>query len=159
SRLDDGIRQFLEGGRDLLAQALPFVGTSLGGMLAGASPAEVEPPEDPSGDAEGDEVPDPGDPGTSVLQRLIETGTRAFQLADIGQSITTADELRDRLDALDDVPGDVTYTDSDGVIRFDVHVTKALSGVADLGALTPDGKASVSGTIDALADVSLHVIF
>jgi hypothetical protein len=162
-RLDDGIRQFLGAGRDLLAQALPFVGTSLGSMLAGASPAEAEaledPAEDEGGDAGGDEVPDPGDPGTSVLQRLIETGTGAFQLADIGQSITTADELRDRVDALDDVPGNVTYSDSGGVIRFDVRVTKTLSGIADLGVLTPDGKASVSGTIDALAEVSLHVIF
>jgi hypothetical protein len=144
----------------LLAQNLPVLGQSLADMLNGNDVPAPAPLDDPSGDGEAETEPTGGnDGGSSVFRRLIETGRGAFPLADIGTTITTLADLRDRLDALDDTPGNVTLTQLNGVTTFDVQVTKTLDGPADLDLEALGGDINVSGTADISADVTIHIVF
>ncbi len=72
------------------------------------------------------------DTGSSLFERLIQTGLGGFNLSDIGDSITSVAQLRDRLDALDDIADNVTVTEVDGVTTFDFQMVKSLVGVVDL---------------------------
>ena len=72
------------------------------------------------------------------LRRLIESGTGAFNLDDIGTgSILDYEALRAALDGLDGTPGNVTFTDTltgdpiNGEVRFDTQIVKRLDGTAD----------------------------
>src|SRR5581483_8032764 len=144
----------------LLAQNFPVLGQSLADMLNGNDVPAPAPLDDPSQDGVGEvELTGGPDGGSSVFRRLIETGQGAFSLADIGTSITTLTDLRDRLDALDDTPGNVTLTQLGGVTTFDVKVTKTLDGPADLDLEALGGDVNVSGTADVSADVTMHIVF
>jgi hypothetical protein len=107
----------------------------------------------------------PADTGTNgftadtILGRLLDSGQGAFSLADIGSTIATLADLRDRLDALDNIPGNVTFTQANGVTRFDVQVHKTLSGTADLDLNGLGGSLNIAGSIDVSADLALHLVF
>jgi hypothetical protein len=95
----------------------------------------------------------------TILGRLLDSGQGAFPLADIGSTIATLDDLRNQLDALDNIPGNVTFTQANGVTRFDVQVHKTLSGTADLNLDGLGGSLNIGGSIDVSADVALHIVF
>ena len=95
------------------------------------------------------------------LQRLFESGTGAFSLADIGStSIATFDALRDKIDALDNVAGNVTYTlDGSGRPTFNIGVVKPLGGTADFDVNTTlfGGQIGLNGLIDVNAEVVVNL--
>jgi hypothetical protein len=140
----------------LLSASLPVLGTSLADALNGQPDAAASPDQDPTG---ADVADDAGDPASSILERLIETGAGGFSMADIGTNITTLDDLRAHLLALDPINGQVTLTQDDGVTTFDVLIHKNLSGQAILDAQAMNGKVDLSGTVDVSADVTFHLIF
>ena len=73
--------------------------------------------------------------------------------------MTSLDDLRDKLDALDDIPGNVSYTNANDVLRFDMTVKKTLSGQALLDVSALSGAVKLNGTLDLSADVTVHLIF
>ena len=94
---------------------------------------------------------------SQLLRRIIETGPGAFQSSDIGTTITSVYDLRKHLDDLDGTAGNVVLTESGGVFRYDMRVTRTLSGTADLTVKNED--IDVSGTARISADVNVHLIF
>src|SRR5262249_52986199 len=117
------------------------------------------PPEDPE---EADVQIDEGlDPGSSIFQRLIETGQPAFSLDDIGTRITSLRDLAIRLDALDNVPNNVKLDDTTtpGVTTLDVGIQKTLSGQADFAVRAAGGPVDLGGTLEISARVTLHIRF
>ncbi len=144
-------------GSDLLGTELPLLGTSLGRSLDGVSLAGPEPVEDPGvGSAQGFS----GTPGaeSQILRRLIETGLGGFSLSDIGDTIATTDALRERLDGLDDIPGNVVLTQIGDVTRYDVQVRKPLRGTVDLDMEAFGGNLTLGGTLEISANLTLHLI-
>jgi hypothetical protein len=67
--------------------------------------------------------------------------------------------LVSRLDGLDSIPGNVTFTQSNGVVRFDVTIDKTLTGEIPLDVEAMDGQAQIEGSASISADVILHLIF
>src|SRR5207244_3191875 len=65
---------------------------------------------------------------------------------------------RDRLDALDSVPGNVVFSETGGVIRFDVQVLTSLEGQAQLG-IGDVNNVDMNVTADVTADVAMHLVF
>src|SRR5205807_2705351 len=122
----------------IAGEKLAALDGSLGDALNGASFTQTLPVADPP-----------------VLQRIIETGTGAFDLS----SVTSLDDLRDKLDALDDIPGNMSYTNANNVLRFDMTVQKTLSGQALLDVSALSGAVKLNGTLDLSADVTVHLIF
>jgi Ca2+-binding RTX toxin-like protein len=146
-----------------LGQFIPFVGMSLPGVISGAQPATpAEDPDAPAADGE-------DAAGTSFIRRLIEEGDNSFMLSDIGQSITTLDALRDKLDALDDIPGNVSYTYTPptspiapgdvGSVRFDIQIVKDLDGEANVHIGSDGSSIRLDGTAGITANVALHLAF
>ncbi len=144
-------------GEEALGRAFPGLEHSVPAILSGVElgqPAPVEDPVDfpePSGSA--------ATSGSPVIQRLIESGLGAFHISDIGSSIATPEDLRARLDGLDDVDGNVTLTQTDTLTRYDVHIKKTLTGSADLKVQALGGAVDLEGTLEVSANVSLHVVF
>ena len=136
------------GGEDLAA-----LGTTLGDVLNGANFTETLPISDPIG--EGETEGGSGSSGIPLLRRIVESGTGAFNIADV----TSLDDLRDKLDALDDVPGNVSYTSDANGVRFDMQVKKTLSGEAHLDVYAVGGAVNLTGALDLSADVSVHLVF
>ena len=146
-----------------LGQFIPFVGHSIPGVISGKQPATAA--VDPNAPAS-----DEGNPaGTSFISRLIEEGDNSFSLSEIGQSITSLDDLRDRLDALDNIPGNVTYTYTPpvspiapgdvGSVRFDLQIVKDLSGDATVHVGEDGTSIQIDGTAGITAQVALHLTF
>ena len=96
--------------------------------------------------------------GSQVLRRLLE-GEDGFNLSEIGNSITSLDELRQKLDDLDGTPDNVTYTDVGGVIRFDAEVQRTLAARPILTSKPWTGRFNVGGTMKVSADVTMHLVF
>ena len=144
----------------LLAQYLPAIGDSLGGALNDQLSTPM-----PTGDAQNSEAglaatltEGDGGLGSQVLRRILE-GVGGFSITDIGNSITTLDDLRNKLDGLDAIPDNVSYTQVGGVTRFDVEVKRTLDGKADLNLQAMDGAINVHGAVDISADVTMHLVF
>lgn len=112
------------------------------------------------GDEGGDEPGESGEgAGKSFLRKLIEGGLAGFQLEDIGTDITTLSDLRARLDDLDEIPNNVTLTESTAVACLDVQIHSKFESDADLdGILAADGKISLDGLVELSADVQVHFI-
>ncbi|HEV3003498.1 MAG TPA: hypothetical protein VGX78_03515, partial [Pirellulales bacterium] len=144
----------------LLGSQLAVLGPSLGQAISGAVDSTLAPTDDPVGVA-GAAPQHPGNPGSGIVRRLIESGLGAFNLDDIGDGIDSASALRDKLDALDSVPGNVTLTETATETRFDVHIQKTVSGTADLNVdeSALGGSISLHGQLDVSADISLHLVF
>ena len=111
--------------------------------------------------------------GMSVLRRIIEESPAGFELSQIGEgrAIDTPESLRQALDNLDGVDGNVTFVeadrDGDGTTdwRFDVQIDSArLDGIADLDvdANLVDvlgGQVSLAGSLEIAMDVDLQLTF
>ncbi|MHB9080190.1 MAG: type VI secretion system tube protein Hcp [Pirellulaceae bacterium] len=147
----------------IVRTSLPVVDRSLGHALDGNTAA----PPRPLGRG-GPSVPrvvGPISGGASTLfRRIVETGPNAFSLTDIGTDrIPTLEDLRQRLDDLDDVPGNVALNPrgtSAGTTLLDVKVVdKALTGVADLLLDTEllGGTVNIAGLMGLQADVTMHI--
>ncbi|MDV6028911.1 MAG: hypothetical protein F9B45_02130 [Phycisphaera sp. RhM] len=98
---------------------------------------------------------------TSFLLRLIEEGTNGFNLGDLGDSITTLDDFKNKLDALDSSPGNVSYTQSAGVTTFDVRIINTLDGFVpiDVNLDFAGGKIRLDGSQQISAELNLHFVF
>lgn len=106
------------------------------------------------------------DNGSSVLLRLIEEGTGAFELSDISGdgAINDPAALRQALDDLDDIPNNVSLiTSPDGSIIFNVQIVKRLTGIVDLDVAADIfggvGDVRLTGGLEIGADVALNLSF
>lgn len=145
-----------------MATELPGIGSSLGRALAGApvgKPAKASDPVPPLVGGENRIGQELQTTATSLLRRLIGTGTGRFNLEEIGRSITSVNDLQLRLDGLDDIPNNVTVTSEGGVTRFDVRVRKTMDGEASLDASVLGGSVALNGAIALTATVDAHLIF
>ncbi len=141
----------------LLTTNLPVLGTSLVEALSGQT-GSAPPPEDDPASTDADAGAG-GEPPSSILQRLIETGIGGFSMSGIGTDITSLDDLRAALAGLDPTSGQVTLTQANGVTTFDMLIHKNLSGQALLDAQAMGGEIDLNGTVDVSADVTFHLIF
>ena len=163
SLLGDGFDELLRW-LDLMAvegadEELAVLGASLPRALTGAPVVANLPYSDPSLG-----LPSGGGlarEGTSGFRRLIESGTGAFNLSDIGSGIGTLDALRDALDGLDSIAGNVSYTLIGGKPVFDFELSKRLTGSADLGTDFDflGGTVSLSGLARIGAEVVVDLRF
>lgn len=163
-RLSDGLLHLVESSSawaqpEFLGTTLPVLRGSLGRALSGGS---ITPPShivDPApGPAEIDALPPAAERHGSgqLLRELLEN--EGLLLDDIGTAITTPEALRDRLDQLDDTPGNVSMTDSNGVLRYELTVTKTLSGLGDFDVELVGDAIELHGTWTLRADVTLHLV-
>jgi Ca2+-binding RTX toxin-like protein len=139
--------------------AAPVAGTRLGGVLNGRQIAQRKPIGLPHKPQEGDFFQETSG---EVLGRIIEEGLGGFSLEDIdSEDIPDLDTLRQRLDGLDSIAGNVTKTENaDGSVVFKVQVVnKPLSGTADLDLEALAGSIEVFGTVELSADVTLNLTF
>src|SRR5262249_47347128 len=98
--------------------------------------------------------------GDELFTRLFQEGPRGFQIADIGVTITTPEQLRQALDDLDDQPGNVSLTTTpDGGVRYDVRFTKTLTGEADVNLSAFGGSLFLHGDVEISTDVTVHLVF
>lgn len=104
--------------------------------------------------------------GSDLLRQLFETGPGGFSLMSLRETLdeeALADplQLRDALDALDAIDGNVVLTETPGEIFFDVQVHKSLAGDGRLqvSADVPGGAVELAGILSASADVDLHLRF
>ena len=98
-------------------------------------------------------------PPSPLFQRLIESGLGAFSIAEIGSLLDAPDTIRAALDGLDEVPGNVSYTEVGDLITFDVRLEKTLGGLADLSIDALNGALELTGVAEITADLALHIVF
>lgn len=154
----NGVGDYLDGVSDkLLNQPLAGIGTTLGQALSGAReyPRSVSTP--PAGGQQTGWYY--SDAGTSIFARLLSQGATPLDLESIGNSITTPAQLRDALDALDTIPGNVVLTQSAGATRFAVQVQRRMEGEARVDVSGLDGTISLAGRVRIGADVKLNLVF
>jgi len=109
------------------------------------------------------------DNATSILLRLFKAGGLDLGMVSSGGTISSAEELRQALDNLDSVPGNVTLdstTDRDGDGNPDLLFTVAVVGkeIGGIVRLSIDstvlgGQVSVNGSLQVKATVDLSVSF
>ena len=146
--------------------SLPIVGTSLVRVLLGATGQEVQAVSDPV-------IPDPevGEKGMneglgvdegrfpSIIDRLFSDGLSIFSPEEIDSlSIPSLEALRQVLDDLDATEGNVTLEQEGDSARFDVTVTKTVTGVAALEIEEMDGALDLEGFAEMSIDVTLHIV-
>jgi Ca2+-binding RTX toxin-like protein len=142
-------------------QAIPVLGDSAVASLNG-EPLGLDTGDPDHAASAGAAAQDGGgdDSTDSILQRLIETGTGAFSLTDIGSTITTLDDLKTHLAALDPSNAQaVTLTQDANGARFTLNITKTLSSQALLDATALAGQMDLTGTADVSASVTFQLIF
>jgi hypothetical protein len=138
---------------------LALLGGSLPRALTGSQSASGRPLSGEDGESEGAENASPAEQG---WKRLIEAGTGAFDLADVGTgTLNSFEALRAALDALDGT-SNVTLSNTAtlnaegtqvtaGDVHWDVHVVKRLTGNADFDASFD----LFGGTVDLFGDLNL----
>ena len=148
----------------LFGENLAVIGGSLGQALDGVrfnEPAQKADPLSLSSQIQRS----PGDGGDTLFRRMIETGDNAFRIADIGTQISTFEQLRDRLDALDDIPNNVILNPTgtpEETSLLDVRIVdKPISGTADFGVGSQvfGGDLQLAGLANITADVTMHIRF
>ena len=138
---------------------LALVGGSLEPGLNGIDPDQPQPIGFPAAENAPQGLTEGGSAGGQILRRIFEASASGFRLEDIGTTITTLEQLREELDALDDITGNVILSMVDGFPRFDVQVIRTLAGTTDLDIADPDGDVSLQGSVDIRADVRVHIVF
>ncbi len=152
----------------LTTRTVPFLGHSLGSVIAGISNAP-QPASDPNPDAassSGDSnapasadlnIDSQGDT-ESLFTELLQGGPNGFLVSQIGTQITTSAEFIAALNSLSD-SGDskVTETEDSGVTRYDVTIDRTFTGDANLG--VSDGLFSLAGSASFSVEASLHIVF
>ncbi|RIK78198.1 MAG: hypothetical protein DCC68_15775 [Planctomycetota bacterium] len=100
-------------------------------------------------------------PGRAILERMFTNGQTSLLLSDIGNpDLDTLDELEARLEALDDVPNNVSFTtDAAGLPQFNVAVKQRLTGSADLDLSVLNGRIGLRGSVETSADVTMNLVF
>ncbi len=110
--------------------------------------------------------PDAGgsDSGPGLFERILEEGTGAFDVTQIGGPTipdfpTLQQDLLDLSDPSD--PGSVTYTvdPTTGYVIFNVTINKTLDGTATLDLQALGGSLTLVGTVDVSMLVHLHLVF
>lgn len=96
--------------------------------------------------------------GRGILLRLLEPEDGSFSLADLGNSITTVQDLRTKLDALDAIPNNVILSQENGVTRLDVSIVKTLEGDGEFETEVLGKLVHLEGDAELSARVSLHLI-
>lgn len=90
-----------------------------------------------------------------IIERLLEDQGQ-FQLSDIGDSITTLNDLVTALDALDDTPGNVTLTTTANGVRLNIEVQQKLEGDADLSLSANTNSVNIDGHAEIGAMVTFR---
>jgi hypothetical protein len=147
----------ITGGSDAPALSPGSVMAGLNGLMTKSSKVVADPIFAASQVAEGGLIQI--DNGTSVLRRLFEDGDRSLQLADIGSLIATAEDLELALEALDDIPDNVSYDPLTGT--FDVQIVKPLTAVValDVDAEFAGAGIKLAGGLEVSAVVELNLVF
>ncbi len=108
------------------------------------------------------------DNGQSIFDRILAVGLDALDFQTLATTVSSSAELAAKLDALDDVPGNVTLSEVGGVTTFVVQVEKQLSGIvgieldgsAVLDSLTvDDGTLTLAGQAEIGFDARLELTF
>src|SRR5213078_3222564 len=103
--------------------------------------------EDEGGTPSGDSI------STNLLSRLIEDGPSGLFFDAIGDNGQTPEQLRAALDAVDNVPGNVTLAATASGFVLDIRVVGTLDGMADLSVDGLNGALSMGGRMHIQADV------
>src|SRR5262249_29168283 len=140
------------------------------GPLAGLGSAVAERTEpeqavaDPGGsggssgeEGEGDSAEAGGGAG-GVVEKFFESEDGDGLLASLLKA-TNLEQLRQMLDDLDDMDGNVTLTQTGGVTTFDVQIEKDVHGQANLNVSALGGSLYLTGKIDVAAVAELHLVF
>ena len=95
--------------------------------------------------------------GTSLFQRMLETGEDGFLLDSIGD-FPDLEAFRAALDDLDDAPGNVILSGDEQDPVFDVTISRHFEGTSglDIQAL---GLIELTGKLTVGADVTMHMTF
>jgi Ca2+-binding RTX toxin-like protein len=149
----------------LLSSYMPLLGDSLGRALLAQEPLEFEPilfPEGQESEIENENGAEAllasGSAGsTDLISRLLAGA--GFSLEELGYSVLTFAELRERLDGLDEIAGNVSYEVNEFGVRFDMTVSRELSGRGELDLRGLGGAVNIGGQVDVSANVALHLVF
>jgi Ca2+-binding RTX toxin-like protein len=146
----------------LLGQSLGGLGTSLGAAGNGSNPAHLQARADPhirERTAVALAFPETfSSVASALLVRFFETGRGAFDLDEIGTTITTTTALRDKLQALDP-SGTVTVTTIGSDTRVAVNLQKTLDGIAALDLDLLGGSLRLTGSLEIEVTVRLNAAF
>src|SRR5262249_9545139 len=88
----------------------------------------------------------------------LEPEGGSFSLSALGTTITTLDQLRIALDALDGTAGNVTLSDNGSVQRLDVRIDTTLTGGGDLTAELLGSLADLDAQATSTADAHVHLV-
>jgi hypothetical protein len=106
--------------------------------------------------------------GQSIFDRILATSLEGLNLQDLAATANNPKELAALLDSLDDIPGNVTVTESAGVTTFAVQVTKHLSGIVGIqldgsaildSVSISDGTLTLQGQAEIGFDAKLNMTF
>ncbi len=139
----------------LLAQELPLLGSTLGAALNGADFNDVSGVGDEGGAGSSSEQL-VSDQISALITRLFETGHRAFQLSQLGNTITTNGQLLAALDALDSTPNNVTI--GGNVVTLQIK-DKKISANARLDTELLGGLIRLQGNVNIAATITLNLQF
>ena len=131
---------------------LALLGTSLLGAIMGV------PRTPPVADADSPESPGAGEGGDAEaagLRRLFESGTGAFDLAEIGTDITTFAQLKNALEGLGGTVTGADLSDVQFSLVKDLDGEATLDGNFDFGG----GQVSLDGSFEMEAQVELSLHF
>ena len=93
-----------------------------------------------------------------MIQRIFASGDEPLSFSDIGSFIDTPEELRQRLDDIDDTDGNVTFTESDGVTRFNVEIRTEIESLVELDVDALAGLIEYEGNFELESDVVLRLV-
>ncbi|MEW6159625.1 MAG: hypothetical protein AB1813_19525, partial [Verrucomicrobiota bacterium] len=143
---------------EALGRPLPVLGNSLGTTLSGQPSGEQRVTSDPIAGTAVPSIP-LSTIGHSIFQRIFETGPGALAISSIGTVITDPTALELRLEALDANPSNVTLTTTSDGFRFDMQVATTFGGKSRIDIAGVGGTVSLSGELEILADISVHLVF
>ena len=157
------IADLLEG-QSAIGTQFAALGPSLRAALERAGGMTIPPLSDPV--ATDPDARSTADAGESLLARLFESGSGSLDLSAITDaaddgSISTQADLLAALQTLAGSPSNVTLTENGNSALYDFHMTKTLSGQANLDVLASalGGTIQLSGDLDLIADVAVHLQF
>jgi len=151
-------------------QSIPLVGQSLSGVLVGNPPQTLQPiglPVVPDDDV-GQLITDLANQGLSladlegndsIIARFLKNSPAGDFISEIGEVINDFNALRNTLDGLDDIDDNVTYTEVDGVVTFDMAIERTFAGGGEIDVNAFSGKLALSGEVTYSFDVDLHLAF
>lgn len=159
-------------GRSLRGEPLPFVNSASLNNTFGGRVLEVPDPLSLPRRLSTSQVRPEGltqiNDGNSIFDRILSTSLESLNLQALAADASSAGELAALLDALDDVDGNVTFSEVGGVTTFQVGVEKHLAGIAGIkldgsavldAVSISDGKLTLEGQAEIGFDAKLALTF